>query len=135
MKCVMVVDAGLPLGLLANTVAVLAISIGDRVKGIVGEDVRDLDGTLHAGITEAIVPLLKGDSALIKGLREKLLAIPENSLYYVDFCDAAQESKRYEDYSDRLAQTPADELRYLGIAIYGPDKDVNKLTGSIGLLR
>lgn len=135
MKCVMVVDAGLPLGLLANTVAVLAISVGDRVKGIVGADVLDQDGTRHAGITEAIVPLLKGDNDLIKTLRDKLLSMPDNSLYYVDFCDAAQQSKRYADYTARLAKTPAQDLRYLGIAIYGEDRDVNKLTGSIPLLR
>jgi hypothetical protein len=135
MKCVMVVDAGLPLGLLANTVAVLAISIGRNVPGIVGEDVLDRDGTRHAGITEATVPLLKGDSDLIKSLREKLLVLPENSLYFVDFCDAAQQSKRYEDYRARLAQTASEDLHYLGIAIYGEDKEVNRLTGSIGLLR
>ncbi len=135
MKCVMVVDACLPLGLMANTVAVLAISIGYKVNGIVVEDVADRDGTIHAGITEATVPLLKGDSSLIRSLREKLLAMPDHSLYYVDFCDVAQKAKRYADYKNTLAETPADDLIYLGIAIYGEDKEVNKLTGNIGLLR
>jgi hypothetical protein len=135
MKCVMVVDANLPLGLLANTVAVLAVSIGDKVDGIVGDDVVDRDGTLHKGITEAVIPLLKGDSVLIRSLRARLLTMPEKKLYFVDFCDAAQQSKQYTDYQVRMAETPEADLQYLGIAIYGEDKDVNKLTGSIGLLR
>lgn len=31
--------------------------------------------------------------------------------------------------------TPADQLHYLGLALYGPSEVVNKLTGNIGLLR
>jgi len=135
MKCVMVVDANLPLGLLANTVAVLAISIGHKVDGIVGDDVYDRDGTLHPGITEAVVPLLKGDSDLIHSLRARLQTMPEKKLYAVDFCDLAQQSKHYLDYRARLAESPEADLKYLGIAIYGEDRDVNKLTGNIGLLR
>jgi hypothetical protein len=135
MKCVMVVDQNLPLGLLANTAAVLAISIGDRVKGIVGEDVIDGDGTVHKGITKATVPLLKGDSDLIRSLRDRLLLMPIDGLFFVDFCDIAQQSKHYDDYKNNIALVPANELNYLGIAICGQDKDVNKLTGNIGLLR
>lgn len=37
MKCVIVIDHTLPLGLIANTSAVLAISIGNKIKEIVGE--------------------------------------------------------------------------------------------------
>lgn len=135
MKCVMVVDQNLPLGLLANTAAVLAISIGDKVKDIVGEDVTDGDGTVHKGITKATVPLLKGDSDLIRSLRDRLLLMSNDGLFFVDFCDIAQQSKHYEDYKNSIALVPSDELNYLGIAIYGQDKDVNKLTGNIGLLR
>jgi len=135
MKCVIVVDANLPIGLLTNTVAVLAVSIGRNVDGIVGDDVYDGDGTLHKGITEAVIPLLKGDRELIRALRTKLQSMPEKKLFSVDFCDTAQQSKHYAEYRARLAETPESELRYLGIAISGEDKDVNKLTGSIGLLR
>ncbi|KPL71168.1 DUF2000 domain-containing protein [Leptolinea tardivitalis] len=135
MKCVMVIDQNLPLGLIANTAAVLAISLGKKVDGIVGEDVVDRDGTVHKGITRATVPLLKGDSSLIRSLRSRLLSMPENSLFFVDFCDIAQQSKRYEDYTANIALTSECDLTYLGIAIYGEDREVNKLTGNIGLLR
>lgn len=34
-----------------------------------------------------------------------------------------------------MAQTPEADLRYLGVAICGPKKKVNKLTGHMPLLR
>ena len=41
MKCVMIIDQDLPVGLIANTAAVLALTIGHRIDGIIGEDVTD----------------------------------------------------------------------------------------------
>jgi hypothetical protein len=135
MKCVIVIDHTLPLGLIANTSAVLAISIGNKNKEIVGEDVLDKDGYIHRGITQVSIPVLKGDGDLIRSIRAKLLEMEVDDLFYVDFCDVAQKSKDYEHYEARLQQTPANKLDYLGIAICGPDKEVNSLIGNIGLLR
>jgi hypothetical protein len=134
-KCVIVVDPTLPIGLIANTAAVLAMSIGNTIPDIIGQDGSDRDGGAHAGITRAVVPVLKGDGARIRALRERLIHMACDDLYFVDFCDVAQKSVSYEEYLDRLRQVPADRLAYLGIAICGPDKQVNALTGNIGLLR
>ena len=49
-KCVMVIDEQLPLGIIANTAAVM----------VVGEDVRDESGHTHLGIIEFPVPILRG---------------------------------------------------------------------------
>ncbi len=135
MKCVMVINQELPLGLIANTAAVLAVSLGCKIDGMVGEDVLDQDGHLHRGITQVPIPLLKGNSELIRSIREKLLELNADDLYFVDFCDVAQQSKHYDEFKMRLKQTPTDQLNYLGIAIYGPVREVNRLTGNIGLLR
>ena len=135
MKCVIVVDHTLPVGLIANASAVLGMSIGNKVDDIIGEDGRDKDGTVHRGITRAVVPVLKGDAQLNRTLFEKLNQLDHEELFYVDFCDVAQRCVDYADYLDRLQQVPADEIAYLGIAICGPDKQVNSLTGSLGLLR
>ena len=135
MKCVMVIDESLPTGLIANTAAVLAISLGNRFGDIVGEDLVDKDGTMHQGITEKPIPILKGNAELIFSIREKLAEDSSDEVYFVDFCDVAQTSVKYEEYKQRLKSTPSNELSYLGLAIYGPKKTVNSLTGSIGLLR
>jgi hypothetical protein len=135
MKCVMIIDENLPVGLIANTAAVLALSIGDRVKGVIGEDVKDQDGQIHRGITQVPIPLLKGDNDLIHSIRGQLLGMDSEDIFFVDFCDVAQKSKAYSQYKAKLQSTPADQLVYLGIAIYGPKKQVDRLSGNIGLLR
>ena len=135
MKCVIVVDHTLPVGLIANTAAVLSMSIGKTVDGIIGDDAVDKDGSIHRGITRAVVPILKGDDKLIRAIRDQLIQQADDGLFHVDFCDLAQQSRDYEHYTDKLRVTPGDGLNYLGIAICGPDKKVNSLTGSIGLLR
>ena len=46
-KCVMVIDANLPLGVIANTSAILGVSIGKQAPQAVGRDVLDLpEGSL-----------------------------------------------------------------------------------------
>ena len=135
MKCVILVDHTLPLGLIANTSAVLAISIGKKYQEIVGEDVLDGDQTLHRGITSIPIPILKGEKDLIWETRKKLLEMDMDDLYYVDFCDVAQSSKTYDRYKSCLEKSSSEKLRYLGIALCGPEKVVSSLTGNIPLLR
>ena len=53
----------------------------------------------------------------------------------IDFSEAAQRCLNYEQYIRSLAQLSAEELFYLGVCMYGPKKKVNKLTGSLPLLR
>lgn len=53
----------------------------------------------------------------------------------VDFTDVAQASRVYEDYTRKIAVLPAEQLHYLGAALYGKRETVNKLTGSLPLLR
>jgi hypothetical protein len=135
MKCVMIITEDLPLGLIANTAAVLAMSIGDKIKGIIGEDVYDRDGELHRGITSLPIPLLRGNNETIRTIRRSLMEADQPDLYFVDFCDVAQKCKNYEDYIERISQQREEQLRYLGLAICGPDKLVKSLTGNMGLLR
>ncbi len=134
MKCVMVINEHLPVGLIANTSAVLALTIGNKINGIIGDDVVDRDGQLHRGITKLPIPLLKGTSELIRSIRHDV-SHNGDDLFWVDFCDVAQKCVDYDDYTARLQQCPEDALNYLGIALYGPAKKINTLTGSIGLLR
>jgi hypothetical protein len=131
----MIINEELPLGLIANTSAVLALSIGEKVEGIIGEDVADKDGQIHRGITKLPIPLLRGTPDLIRSVRKKILNNGSSEIFLVDFCDVAQKCTDYNDYKAKLEQHSEEQLTYLGIALCGPKKIVNKLTGSIGLLR
>ncbi|MDE7204538.1 MAG: DUF2000 domain-containing protein [Lachnospiraceae bacterium] len=134
-KCVMVVDGNLPLGIIANAVAIMGITLGKEMPEVVGREVSDKSGNLHQGIIEFPVPVLKGDSGRIKSIRERLYEPEFSDLSVVDFSDLAQGCKTYEEFIEKMGTTPEAELNYLGIAICGAKKKVNKLTGSMPLLR
>ena len=134
-KCVMVLDEDLPAGLLANTAGVLALTLGRRLDSIIGPDVVDGSGRSHAGITTIPIPILKANGDTVKGIRLKAEEAADDLLLVVDVTDAAQTTKTYDDYTEKIAAVPSEGLKYLGVALYGDKKPVNKLTGSLPLLR
>lgn len=100
-KCVMVIDENLPLGLIANTAAIMGITLGKEMPEVVGRNVTDQDGYLHPGIIEFPVPILKADSAAIKDIREKLYEAEFQDLYVVDFSDLTQGCKTYDEFIEK----------------------------------
>lgn len=133
MKCVIIINDSLPVGLIANTATVLGISLGQRVPDLVGPDVVDGSGSVHAGIVCITVPILRTDAVTLVTLRQR--ASEDDALTLIDFSAPAQEARTYPAYQEQMATIPADELAYLGIGLYGPQRTVNKLTGNLALLR
>ncbi|KEA62610.1 hypothetical protein ADIMK_3082 [Marinobacterium lacunae] len=133
-KCVFVIDQNLPLGLIANTAGVLALSIGEAFPGIIGRALEDSQGVFHRGITMLPIPILKGTADSLKEMREAVKA-HEPELTVVGFTNVAQTAKHYEDYSEKLESYAPEQIEYLGLALFGPKKVVNKFTGNLGLLR
>jgi len=68
-KCVPVVNESMPLGVIANTAAVLSASLGKLRPEMIGVDLPDGDGYTHQGITTMAIPILKGNGPLLKRLR------------------------------------------------------------------
>lgn len=134
-KCVIVADENLPTGLIANTAAILGISLGKRAPECVGIDVKDGSGKMHPGIITVPVPILKSSAVKLRELRDKLFSEDFSDLVVVDFSDVAQSCTIYEDYTEKANKTIEEEFTYRGIAIYGDKKKVNKLTGNLPLLR
>lgn len=134
-KCVIVLDGGLPGGLAANTAAILGISLGKALPEMVGAGVADGSGREHPGIVAFPVPVLRGTEESLRQIRQRLEEPAFRDLTAVDFSALAQSCKTYEEYQERMSRTPEGDLRYLGIALCGPKKEVNRLTGSMPLLR
>lgn len=134
-KCVMVIDQNLPLGIIANTTAILGFTLGKKRPDVVGADVTDQNGNPHLGIVALPVPILKGSPESIQDIREKLYQPDYQDLVVVDFSDVAQGCNVYSEFIERMAGTPETSLHYFGVAICGDKKKVNKLTGSMPLLR
>ena len=59
-------------GLLANTAAILGITLGKHMPEAVGADVLDGSGKAHLGIIMFPVPILRGDAEQIRAIRETL---------------------------------------------------------------
>lgn len=134
-KCVMVLDDALPLGLLANTAAILGITMGMKRPDVVGEAVLDRDGNGHTGIIRVPVPILKGNTEILRKLRRELFSAEYADLTVVDFTELAQRCKTYGEFTEQMAACAEHDLRYLGIAICGDRKKVSRLTGSLPLLK
>lgn len=134
-KCVMVIDESLPLGIIANTAAIMGITLGKQMPEVVGTEVYDRTGNGHLGIIKFPVPILKGNADVIKAIREKLYEPEFSELTVIDFSDLAQGCRTYDEFMEKMKYVTETELNYFGIAICGAKKKVNKLTGSMALLR
>ena len=71
----------------------------------------------------------------LKESREKLYQPDFQDLTVVDFSDLAQECKTYDEFIEKMGNIEECTLQYFGLAICDPKKKVNKLTGSMPLLR
>lgn len=135
MKMVIVINQELPLGLVANTAAVLGLSMGDRVTGLTGPDIPDATGRIHAGITNVNIPVLGGSGEQLKEIYQGMIDREFTDVTLIDFNTVAQRAKCYEDYTRALAASKEETLDYLGICLYGSEKSINRLTGNLRLLR
>ena len=134
-KCVIVLDERLPFGIIANTAAILGITLGKAMPEVVGADITDKTGREHTGIIQFPVPILKGDTESIKVLRERLYEPEFSDVTVVDFSDLAQGCKTYDEFIEKMKDAPERDLNYFGIAMCGVKKKINKLTGQMPLLR
>ena len=134
-KCVMIIDESLPLGIIANTAAIMGITLGKEMPEAVGADVYDKMDNKHLGIIEFPVPILKGNAEIIKTIRQKLYEPEFSDLTVIDFSDLAQGCKTYNEFIEKMKKASENSLNYFGVAICGAKKKVNKLTGSMPLLR
>ncbi len=134
-KCVVVLDGALPPGVAANTAAILGVTLGRQLPEVVGEDVTDGDGNRHLGIIRFPVPVLRASAEALGELRRRLFRPEFWELTVVDFSDAAQSCRTYGEFTEKLKDIPERSLGYLGVAIHGGRKEVDRLTGSLPLLR
>ncbi len=135
LKCVIVVDGNLPRGIIANTAAILGISLGKQFPEVVGKNVSDKSGCVHSGIIEFPVPVLSGSPEQLKELRQKLCGKDFEDIASVDFSDTAQSCKTYGEFAEKLSRTEENSIRYFGIGLCGGAKKVNRLTGNLPLLK
>lgn len=132
MKCVVVVNEELPIGLKANAASVITMTLGKQVPALVGPDVKDADGILHPGIVLIPVPILTAAPDKVRAIWE---SAGEGDIVRVGFSSLAQSCRTYDEYLERMAATPSGDLDSAGVGLFGVKKLVNRLAGSLPLLR
>lgn len=134
-RCAFIIDPALPRGLIANTAAILAMSLGKQRPHLVGPDVHDADGDRHPGITAIAMPILAADGGALAALRQRAAAAEAAGLALIGVTDAAQQARTYADYEARLGASHPGDLRYLGLCLHGPAALVRSLTGHLPLMK
>ena len=134
-KCVLIIDNTQPVGIIANTASVLSITLGRNINSIFGKHIYDKRGGEHLGITQMPIPILGTSSEKIKEIRQQLVSLDLENLMIVGFTNIAQKSKTYDHYEATMLTTDENDICYIGIAIYGDKKVINKATGNLSLIR
>lgn len=132
-KVVTVIAKDLPTGVALNTAALLGVSLGRHAPELVGQDSRDATGHVRPGMSTHAVPVLKATADQLHTLHEQ--ALQHHELKVVDMNHVAQESRTYEAFLDTLGGTKPEDIRYLGLMLFGPRQDVDSLTGRLSLYR
>jgi len=129
-KIVIVIAEGTTAARAANASALLALTIGARHQDLIGPDVPDADGHLHAGISDTPVPVLVAPAE-----RLAELAGAQPPIEVVGFTKTAAGEHTYDKYTRALAAVASADLDYLAVALIGPRAQVTSLTGSLPLYR
>jgi hypothetical protein len=124
----------LPLGELANTVAVLSIGLGAAAPMLGGAPLQDRHGRGFASSANKPVPVLQADSDAMRTLLAKALPAPEGAVAVV-FPRFARQLHVYADYISAMPERDLTEEVIDGIGLAGAAKWVRSLTGSLKLMR
>ncbi|WP_240475735.1 DUF2000 domain-containing protein [Herbaspirillum rhizosphaerae] len=131
-RCVIIVDAALPVGKAANAAAVIALTIGQRHPELVGPALVDADGCAHPGLIPIGIAVLAASRDELAGIRAKGV---ESGCDVVDFPVQGQETTNYQAFCDAVANMATSDLGYLGVALIGEKKPISRIVANIGLLK
>ncbi|MFT8409148.1 DUF2000 domain-containing protein [Liquorilactobacillus satsumensis] len=132
-KCVLVINSDLPIGLSANTAAILGCSLGTLHPEINGKQLTDAENGIYPGIVQIPLPVLEASSSRISEMQKEVLNLEQ--IEVLSFVDCAQQAKNYLEYATQLRQSKHEQLQFLGICLYGQAKLVNHFTGDLPILK
>ncbi|QFZ16633.1 DUF2000 domain-containing protein [Saccharothrix syringae] len=125
-KIALVLRDDLPPNLAANAAAVLGLTLGARLADLLGEDVKDADGTLHPGLNTHPVPVLTAPADRLKALYRA------GDVLRIGFTEVARRARTYGEYVEALSA--ATDPGFVAVALYGPRAEVGRLTRDLPLM-
>lgn len=133
-RLAIIVDPTLPLGLLANTVATIAVGLGAGAPGLGGMMLADREGRSVLNSANRPVPILQGPPEAIRAVLLKALPAPEGAVV-VPFPQFARAIHSFAEYKALFPDKDLTAETIEGLGLAGPEKWVRSLTGSLKLLR
>jgi hypothetical protein len=131
-RCVAVIDAGLPAGKAANAAAVMALTMGARHPGLVGDALVDCAGNAHPGLIPIGIPVLGAPKDDLPRIRRRAV---EAGIEVIDFPIQGQQTNDYAEFRRLMSDTAPDRIEYLGIMLLGAKKKIGRIVGKYALLR
>lgn len=131
-RCVIVMNKELSGGTLANAIAVIALTVGQRHPVLVGDPLVDASGFAHPGLIPTGIPMLSATQTELSQIRQEALV---NKCDVVDFPVEGQQTKNYEEFIKMMTAIQTKDIKYTGIAIIGKKKTVSKLVKKLELMR
>ncbi|MFI5733255.1 DUF2000 domain-containing protein [Kribbella sp. NPDC051587] len=132
LKWVIVVNRDLPIGRIVNAATCVAAATAPAVTGLLGPDGKDADGSAHPGLPWAGCTILAADAETLRKIRAS--GVARDDIYVADMPLTAQETRVYDGYLERLAESSADEIEYGAVSLVGPRNPVDRLVGRLPLL-
>src|SRR5205823_6640275 len=115
LKWVVVADATLGPGLIANAAVCLAAAVGHALPVLLGPGGDDASGHHHPGLPWAGCSILAADAPTVRDIRDRAMTV--DGVLVVDMPEPAQRNRVYDDYLTELAGTEPAELTYLAVSI------------------
>jgi hypothetical protein len=130
LRCVVILNADLPVGKAANAAAVISLTLGQRHPQFVGTELVDCDEKAWPGLIPVGIPVL---SASDEQLASLVGQCAEQGFDTILFPVEGQMTVDYAAFSAAVRQIPTDQLQHLGLGIVGEKKALRKLTGKLKL--
>ena len=133
-RIAIVVDPSLAIGLIANTVATIAVGLGAVEPGFGNVTLTDAAGRLIKNSADRPVPILQAPAEAIQATLLRSLPAPEGGIV-VPFPQFARGLHAFPEYQAQFATRDLATETIDGLGLAGPEKWVRLLTGSLKLLR
>jgi hypothetical protein len=133
-RIAIVVDPSLAIGLIANTVATIAIGLGAAEPMFGNVTLTDQAGRSMKNSADRAVPILQASAEALRTTLLSALPAPDAGVV-VPFPQFARSLHAFAEYRAQFAARDIATETIEGLGLAGPEKWVKSLTGSLKLLR
>lgn len=130
LRCVVILNADLPVGKAANAAAVISLTLGQRHPQFVGTELVDGDEKVWPGLIPVGIPVLSASNEQLASLVGQCGELGFDAIL---FPVEGQMTVDYAAFSAAVRQIPTDQLQHLGLGIVGEKKALRKLTAKLKL--